>query len=91
MGTLRPALLSDRPSERWDQNFVYDAFTDDRRISGLAIVDDLISKNPCLFVDTSLSGICVTPKRNAIITSPEPPKMIVGEKGTELINIGVLR
>ncbi len=90
MGTRQPMLLPSGVNERWSLDFVSDAFTDDRRISVLVVVDDYSRECLALTADTSLSDIRVTRELDALITSRSKPTTIVSDNGTELTNMAIL-
>ncbi len=91
LGTRRPMVLPDGPTQRWSLDFVSDAFTDGRRFRILAVVDDFTRENLALIADTSLSGPRVTRELDRIIAERGAPGTIVSDNGTEFTSKAVLR
>lgn len=62
-----------------------------RRIRILAVVDDFMRENLALVVGTSLPSARVARELDAIIAVRGRPLMIVGDNGTELTSLVILR
>ncbi|GAA0726997.1 putative transposase [Sphingomonas japonica] len=91
MGTRAPMTLPQGPDQRWSLDFVSDTLVCSRRIRMIAVVDDFTWENLALVVDTSPLGARVARELDAIITVRGKPLMIVGDNGTELTSLAILR
>lgn len=91
LGTRRPLLVPDQPNKRWSLDFVSNAFTDGRRFSVLAIVDDYSRECLALVADTSLSGHQVTLEFDELIKGRGKPNTIVSDNGIELTSMAILK
>ena len=85
------SLGAGRPNERWNLDFVSDAFTDGRRFRVLAVVDDFSRECLALVADPSLSGLRVTREFTAFLARRRRSQTIVSDNGTELTSMAVLR
>src|SRR5215475_4927098 len=90
LGVRAPLALPHGPNERWSLDFVSDCFNDGRRFRILAIVDDFTRESLALIPDTSLSGIRVARKLDALIARRGRPKSCVSDNGTELTSKAIL-
>lgn len=70
---------------------VSDAFTDGRRFSVLAVVDDYSRECLALIAETSLSGYPMARELNTIITTCGQPLTIVSDNGTEMTSTAILK
>lgn len=91
MGARGPMAHPQGPNQRWSLDFASDTLVCSRRIRILAVVDDFTRENLALAVDTSLSGARVARELDAIIAVRGRPLMIVGDNGTELTSLAILR
>ena len=91
LGTRRPILVPSRANERWSLDFVSDAFTDGRRFTVLAVVDDYTRQCLALVPDTSLSGARLVREVKAVIAERSMPTTIVSDNGTEVTSSAVLK
>jgi len=83
LGTRKPMVLPNRSNERWSLDFVSHAFTDRRRFSVLAVIDDYIRECLALVADTLLSGARDARELDVIIAERGgKPKTIVSDNGT---------
>ena len=60
-------VLPDGPNQRWNLDFVSDAFSDGRRVRILTVVDNITCGNLALIADTSLSGLRVARELDQVI------------------------
>ena len=90
LGTRRPSALPSRPNERWNLDFVSDAFMDGRRFRVLAVIDDFTRECLALVADTSLSGRRLARELDAVIPRRGKPRTIVSDNGTEMTSTAVL-
>lgn len=91
VGTRAPMVLPQGPNQRWNLDFLSDAFADGRRFRILAIVDDFTRECLALVADTSLPGLRVARELDAVIARRDRPAMIVSDNGTELTSLTMLR
>ena len=90
LGTRGPMSVPERPNERWNPDFVSDAFTDGRRFRVPAIVDAFSRDCLAPLADTSLSGLRVARELTALLVRRGRPATIVLDTGTELTGMAVL-
>jgi putative transposase len=91
LGTRAPMASPQGPNQRWSLDFLSDAMTDGRRFRVLAIVDDFTRERLVLVADTSLPGLRVACKLDAVIAIRGRPGTIVSDNGTELTSMAMLR
>jgi putative transposase len=80
-----------RLNDRWSMDFVADTFGASRRLRILAINDDCCRENLCLLADTSISGVRVARKLDALVRLYGKPACIVSDNGTEFTSRAILR
>lgn len=90
IGVRLPTPLPLRPNQRWSLDFVHDQMTDGRRLRILAVVDDYTREYLALVVDTSISGIRVSPELGKIVAVRGRPAGIVSDNATELTSTAIL-
>jgi putative transposase len=78
-------------NQRWNLDFVSDAFADGGRFRILAVVDDYSRECVRLIADTSISGARVARELDAAITARCKPAMCVSDNGTELTSMAILK
>ncbi len=68
-----------------------DTLANGRRLRILCIVDDLSRECLATVVDASLSGVRVVREPERFSLEPATPRIIVGDNGTELTSVAVLK
>jgi putative transposase len=91
LGTRAPMAIPQGPNQRWSLDFLSDACTDGRKFRIFAVADDFSRECLTLVPDTSLSGVRVARELDAIIQRRGRPQAIVGDNGTELTSMAILR
>ncbi len=89
-GRVLPCSCRCGPTSDGLLDCVSDQFTDGRRFSVLAIVDDWTRENLALVADTSLSGVRVTRELDRLIAERGRLRMIVGDNGSEFTSNTIL-
>ena len=90
LGTRRPIMVPNRPTERWSLDFLSDVFGDAHRFRILAVIDDCTRECLKLVADRSLSGGRVARELDALIRLYGKPRMIVSDNGTEFTSRAML-
>ena len=91
LGSRRPLLVPDWPTQRWSLDVGSDAFTDGWRFRVLTGVDDPTRECLALVVDTSISGRRVARELDAISARRGRPLTVVRDNGTEFTSLAILR
>ena len=89
-GARVPAPMLALHNQRWSLDFVHDQLVTRRRFRVLNIVDYVTRECLHSVVDTSISGRRVMRELTDLIAERGRPKMIVSNKGTELMSNAVL-
>ena len=75
LGTRAPMTLPQGPNQRWSLDFLSDGFSDGRRFSIIASVDDFTRECLALVPDTSLPGLRVARELDVLIAARGRPAM----------------
>lgn len=91
LGTRRPMGVPDAANQRWNLDFVSDAFTDGRLFRILTVVDDFTREHVALIADTSLSGARVFRDLSTAMAARGRPNTIFSNNGTEFTSMAILK
>lgn len=79
LGTRRPLILPEGPSQRWSLDFVSDSLVCGRRFRMLCVIDDYTRECLALVADTSLSGARVARELDHLIALRGKPQIVVSD------------
>lgn len=86
-GLRVPAVMPDRPNERWSMDFVADQLVTGQRLKCLTVVDDFSKESPGILVGRSISGRMVAEFFDVLAETRPLPGVIVCDNGPEFTSL----
>ncbi len=86
-----PAVLPDRPNQRWSMDFVADQLETGRRLRCFTLVDDFSKECPGILVSRSIGGQRVADFLDLLAGTRPLPEVIVCDNGPEFTSLAMDR